>query len=173
MENQTDELYLPKEQAAQRLELSVRRVMELVKEKKIRRKRVVDPRTGRKASVLLAADVARLRERRPAAIEDGGAVAVIDPQPPVPQRQVALLGEAAALPPHPLPWFTLDEAAEHTGLSAQDLEDMILAGELAARRVRARHGVHGRWRVHRSDFESLRGVQYPVVKTAQAKSAVV
>jgi excisionase family DNA binding protein len=130
--------YLTKEIAAKRLDLSVRRVLELRAAGKIRSSRQIDPATQREQLVLLASDVNRL-------VTDAA--------------NVRMAREKLALPPTeppPLrPWMTAAEAADYSGLPAGFLVRAIEAGELVALDVGVRPG--GRYRIRRTDLDALSG----------------
>jgi excisionase family DNA binding protein len=142
--------YLTKEIAAQRLHLSVRRVLELSARGMIKRRSMTDPATKRRQTVFLAQDVDR-------AVVDGN------------KRLVAYRGgavgaiEAAAVPP-PQPvsalpavpdrlWLTMEEAANYSGLPASFLLQMIEDRRLPALDVGVRPG--GRYRVARRDIDAI------------------
>ena len=130
--------YLTKEIAAKRLGLSVRRVLELRTDGKIRSSRQIDPATEREQVVLLASDVNRL-------VTDAA--------------NVRLAREKLALPPTeapaPRPWMTAAEAADYSGLPAGFLVRAIETGELAALDVGVRPG--GKYRIRRVDLDALSG----------------
>jgi hypothetical protein len=126
---------LTKDIAAARLNISVRRLMEISSEGKIRRHKVFDPTIGRETTMFAAADVDKLiRELTPAPAPEF---------PPMPESV------------KPRPWVNLETAAEITGLSARLLVGLIQAGKLAA--LDEHTPGHSRWRVHRRDLEAIAG----------------
>jgi excisionase family DNA binding protein len=138
--------FVSKEIAAERLGLSVRRVLELSASGVLKRRQVLDPVTKRRQTVFASADVHR-------AVMDGK------------QRLVAYrggAGEVAALPPvqeisapsPDRPWLTVDEAAGYSGLPASFLLGMIEERRLGALDVGVRPG--GRYRVSRRDVDAIK-----------------
>jgi excisionase family DNA binding protein len=140
--------FISKEIAAQRLGLSVRRVLELSANGAMRRRQVTDPVTKRRQTVFSAAEVHR-------AVMDGK------------QRLVAYrggAGEVAALPPVQAlpapspapdrPWLTVDEAADYSGLPGTYLLRMIEERRLGALDVGVRPG--GRYRIARRDVDAIK-----------------
>jgi excisionase family DNA binding protein len=140
--------FVSKEIAAERLGLSVRRVLELSASGVLKRRQVLDPVTKRRQTVFASADVHR-------AVMDGK------------QRLVAYrggAGEVAALPPvqeisapspaPDRPWLTVDEAAGYSGLPASFLLGMIEERRLGALDVGVRPG--GRYRVARRDVDAIK-----------------
>ena len=117
--------YVSKTAAAERLGLSVRRVIELAASGLIKRGYVRDPVTKRWQTAFLAADVARVIENRRG----------IAPQAPDP------------------PWLTLEEAAVYSGLPGDYLELQIRAGRLGALDVSV--GPAGGYRVARRDLDAI------------------
>jgi excisionase family DNA binding protein len=144
--------YISKQIAAQRLGLSVRRVLELSNAGSIRRRQVTDPVTKRRQTVLLARDVQRVvadGQKRLFAFRGGaagaGEVAALPPiQPPL----------QAPAPPPDRPWLTVDEAANYSGLPATFLLRMVEEKRLAALDVGVRAG--GRYRVSRRDVDAIK-----------------
>jgi len=149
--------YLSKQIAAQRLGLSVRRVLELSSAGKIRRTREVDPATGRENTVLLAADVARLTRNAVNAVNgvfpaSGGAAEVRLARPNLALPPIE--------PPAPRLWMTAAEAAEYSGLPASFLVHAIDTGALLALDVGVRPG--GRYRIRRADIDAMEGQKLAV-----------
>ena len=138
--------YVSKQIAAERLGLSVRRVLELSLSGAIKRRQVLDPVTKRRQTVFAAQDIQR-------AVAEGKRL--------VPVRGAA--GEVAAVPPvqatpAPLqvsdrPWLTVEEAADYSGLPASFLLGMVEGGRLPALDVGVRPG--GRYRIARRDVDAI------------------
>lgn len=133
----TPEQYLSKELAAKRLNMSVRRIMELSQNGRLERFKRPDPVTGRETTIFAVADVERLKDEL-----TPKALAVV----PTPPRAVT---------PVLRPWLTLAEAAEYSGLPAAILRDLIEGGKLRALDVGVRPG--GRYRVRRADLDGIQG----------------
>jgi excisionase family DNA binding protein len=134
---------LTKEIAAERLNLSVRRLMEISAEGKLTRHREFDPSTRREAVMFDAAEVAALVEEwtpkslvvRPLELPPGNGEAE-----PADRDQGRL-------------WLTIAEAADYTGLPASFLHRLVDERRLPAFDVGVRPG--GRLRVKRADLEML------------------
>jgi excisionase family DNA binding protein len=126
--------YLSKAIAAERLKISVRRLMEVSEAGKLKRYWEYDPATRRKTTMFRASDVSRL-------------VAEMTPK---------AIGPASE-PAPPRPWLNLDESAEYSGLPASVLRDLVAGGHLPALDVGVRPG--GRFRVRRADLDALEGVR--------------
>lgn len=140
--------FLDKALAAQRLGLSVRRVLELSNIGKLGRKRVINHQTGRHQVVISAADVERmLAEQRAAPAPDSQALALRAPEPPAVLKL----------------WLTLEQAEDYSGLPASVLLMLIHYGDLRARDVGVRPG--GRWRVRKVDLDALEGEVYSIAQT--------
>jgi hypothetical protein len=146
--------YVTKEIAAELLNLSPRRVLELADEGKIRRHETYNPATKRRQTVLSAEDVKRLAGER-----TGTAVVPIAASSPQLAASSHLASRAEAPPVFDLDalWLSLDAAEVYSGLPADHLAGAIEAGELPARDVGIRRGVRGRWRVRRQDLDNLQG----------------
>ena len=144
---------LTKHLAAERLGLSVRRVMELSNDGTFTRHRAFDPETKREAVMFDADEVEAFK-----------ATASVTPAPYDPARGLVRLqlDEAArrdeaddAAADDGRPWLTLAGAAEYSGLPASILQAMVETGELAALDVGVRPGGH--WRVRRLDLDAIEG----------------
>ena len=157
---------LTKAVAADRLGLSVRRLMELSADddSPLRRVREIDPATKREAVMFWADEIEAFK--RELAIRPAPGVAAPDrPRLSIgePARPRLLIGEPAAAPALELepagdrlrPWLTLAESADYSGLPASILRAMIEAGELPALDVGPRPGGH--WRVRRLDLDAIEG----------------
>ena len=139
--------YLNKDLSAKRSGLSVRRLLELANKGAIRKKHMRDPQSKRQIAVFAAEDLDRLNSGE------------------YPQTGVALTtrkvsGAALSQPsPHPsareIPWLTLAEAAEFSGLPESFLLSLVTAGRLPALDVGVRPG--GRYRVSRRDIGAIEG----------------
>ena len=110
IERQRQSEYMSKAAAAERLGLSVRRVLELSLSGAIRRRQVTDPVTKRRQTVFLAADLERL-------IEDKR------------QRAAALAPNPDA--PRPADCMSRSEAAERLGLSVRRVLELSARGLFA------------------------------------------
>jgi len=141
--------FISKEIAAKRLNLSVRRVLELSNMGAIRSNHVMDPTTKRRQTVLLARDVQRVAidgQKRLVAYRGGAAEAAALPpvQPPL----------QLPAPPADRPWLTVDEAANYSGLPARFLLSLIEQRRLGALDVGVRPG--GRFRIARRDVDAIK-----------------
>jgi|SRR5882672_1413496 len=144
--------YLSKRAAADLLKLSVRRVMELSTEGKLKRYRRFDSETRRQTAVFRADDVARLASEWAAQAEPLlNAADLPIGLPPAPRA----LPAPSAMPSAPRAWLTFDESAGYSGLPASVLRDLVAAGRLPALDVGVRPG--GRYRVRRNDLDALEG----------------
>jgi excisionase family DNA binding protein len=149
----SDDIFIPKEAAAKRLGLSVRRMLDYAQRGYIRRRASVDPANHRRITVVSEADILKLKAELA-----GGA-----PMPAASDASTALTfrppGElvpiAAPVAIAPRAWLTVAEAAEVSGLPASHLLAAIQSEELPARDVGVRPG--GRYRVKRSDLDELAG----------------
>ena len=139
--------YVSKEIAADRLGLSVRRVLELSARGLLKRRTVRDPVTKREQTVFLAADVDRVidGQRRAVAYRVGAAEVAALPPPPA----------SSAPPPPNTTWLTLEEAAAYCGLPVSYIQKQIDAGCLTFIDVGPRPG--GRYRVTRRDLDMISG----------------
>lgn len=136
--------YVSKEIAAQRLGLSIRRVLELSDQGQITRSKLMNHETGRRQVALLESDVDRLYTQRQG-------VAVLPPQSATENKAPA----TAALLSQP--WITLEDAETYTGLPASFLQSLIDEGTLPACNVGVRPG--GRWRVKKGDLDAIEGTR--------------
>jgi excisionase family DNA binding protein len=142
---------LTKHLAAERLKISVRRLMELSAEGQIKRHRAVDPATKREAVMFAAADVEKLQQvwnsvpgaRAPLAL-------------PAPAGAIAAEAEPEEDYDAPLrPWLTILQASEYSGLPASILLRFVESGRLPALDVGVRPGGH--WRVRQIDVDAIEG----------------
>jgi excisionase family DNA binding protein len=140
---------LTKQIAADRLGLSVRRIMEFSAEGRFTRHRAFDPETKREA-IMFDADEIEAYAREAATTPAPGALIV--------QRRPTLdaydVDDAAAIGAGRL-WLTLAEAADYSGLPASILQAMVEVGELAALDVGVRPGGH--LRIRRRDLDAIEG----------------
>lgn len=141
---------ITKQIAADRLELSVRRIMEFSAEGRFTRHRALDPDTKREGIMFDAAEIEAYR--REAAMKPA----------PFAERPRLLIeapaddsSDADAAADDGKPWLTIAGAAEYSGLPASHLLAAIDAGELAARDVGVRPGGH--LRVRRLDLDAIEG----------------
>jgi excisionase family DNA binding protein len=149
---------LTKQIAADRLELSVRRIIELSAAGVFTRHREFDPATKREAIMFDAAEIEAYR-RNAAATPAPGALTVSGAfgrpsRLPLDDYDIDDDADAGAY----RLWLTLAEAAKYSGLPASILHAMIDAGELAAIDVGVRPGGH--WRVRRFDVDAIEGRRY-------------
>ena len=140
---------LTKQVAADRLNLSVRRLMELAAEGKFTRHRAYDPETKREAIMFDAAEIQAIADRKEYNVPASSTAVAVRP------RVVEVDGEPAA-PAVLRPWLTLAEAADYSGLPATILFGLIQTGELRARDVGVRPG--GRWRIRKLDLDAIEGI---------------
>jgi len=143
---------LTKQIAADRLELSVRRIIELSAPEVglFTRHRAFDPETKREAIMFDAAEIEAYR--RDAATKPApGALAVRPSRLPLDDYDIDDAADTGA----GRLWLTLAEAAAYSGLPASHLLAEINSGELAARDVGVRPGGH--WRVRRLDLDAIEG----------------
>lgn len=165
---------LTKQVAADRLNLSVRRLQELAAAGKFTRHRRFDPETKREVFMFDAAEVQAMADLKeynvvpaPAASDRKfvdsrpidyraadaaarvNALAVRERRPPLDEYD---LDDAAVV----RPWLTIAGAADYSGLPASYLLGLIAAGELKARNVGPRPG--GRWRVAKRELDAIEGV---------------
>ncbi len=151
--------WLTKYEAAERLNLSDRRVLVLAKAGRLDKKSERDA-SGQMAVMINAGSVERyLYELEHPELQGASGETGVSAARPA---QPALLGASGATgaPPTHLarltrPWMTVDEAAEDQGLPANFLLKLIESGKLRALDVGVRPG--GRYRVCRKDLEELRG----------------
>lgn len=144
---------LTKQLAADRLNLSVRRLMELSADDAeggaiLTRHRAFDPETKREAFMFAASEVEALKKKW-AATPAPGAVAVR------PRIELDADDNEPAVSNNFRLWLTLSEAAEYSGLPASILQAMIESGELRALNVGVRPGGH--WRVRKADVDAVEG----------------
>jgi hypothetical protein len=146
-----------KEEAAERLGLSERRVLEYIQSGALRAEQRYNSTTKAWGSWVHAGDVERLRDER----------ATPRAKKPAPTKEIAIrkketaLGatgpaiSAAGAPATGRAWLTLDEGEAYTGLPAAFLLRLIRSSALRALDVGVRAG--GRLRVKRSDLDSIGG----------------
>jgi hypothetical protein len=134
-----------KQIAAKYLNLSVRQLMEISLNGRLKRHKQFDPGTRREAAMFLRADIEALkREWTPA---PDSQLAIV--------RPVALAPEAAAPPAAPQHWVTLAEAAGVSGLPAAVLLRLVRDERLPAIDCGPRAG--GRYRVRRDALGAIGG----------------
>jgi hypothetical protein len=143
--------YLSKAVAAERLGLSVRRLMELADQRGVPKYRQFDPQTRRQAATFASADIARLKAEWAPKIAPAAAIP--------PSKSAAVVPAAAATPSPvqngPRPWLDIAQASQYSGLPAAAIRDLIRRGKLRALDVGVRPG--GRYRVKLSDLSALEG----------------
>jgi excisionase family DNA binding protein len=148
---------LTKQIAAERLGLSVRRVMELSNDGTFTRHRAFDPDTKREAVMFDADEVEKFKasaSATPAPYDPSRGLAV-RPRLPLDEYDIDDGDELHDLRGAGRLWLTLAEAAEYSGLPASILQAMVEVGELAALDVGVRPGGH--WRVRRLDLDAIEG----------------
>lgn len=145
---------LTKQLAAQRLDMSVRRLMEISAEGQITRHRAIDPKTRREAVMFDAREVDQMKQAM-----NGRPVPLA--LPPGPPMSAALAAAAELEEDYDAPmrlWVTIAQAAEYTGLPASTITRLIDAGKLKALDVGVRPGGH--WRVRKADLEAIEGERH-------------
>ncbi len=188
MTRRSNELYLTKEQAAQVLgtaatddkpaePLSMRRVMDFAHDGaeyepgRIRRVRQQDPKTLRKVTMLMAADVHKLikqRQARSAVLAAIGAGQTALPAvralaAPAASGETSLErvydAPPAPLAPEAADWLTAEEAEQRTRgrVPADKWEQLAAKGIIDAEDVGIRRGVRGRFRFHVDVVDGYRG----------------
>ena len=168
--------WISKEQAAERLELSVRSVLAMAAAGKIQRKLEVDPENHQRTTRLLAADIERLAKERTEPIvrmpqsqdtADRPTVPATTREPNNLRALASLLGPLAAVTSTPsVPhWLTVDAAAERLGFSRATILRLIHAGQLPAiedepiRDEGQRAKAGSKWRICEQDLVTLRGIR--------------
>jgi len=142
--------YITKDIAARRSGRSVRRLLELAANGRIRKRVIKDAGNGNRAlAVFHAGDIAALaRGENPPATS-------LQISNPVRPGAALPHGEETANPAAPRLWLTIAEAANYSGLPASFLLHMITCKKLLALDVGPRPG--GRWRIARRDLEAFAG----------------
>ena len=155
--------YLTKEVAAKQSGRSVRRLLELAKEGKIRKTIIRDPaNNNRELAMFDARDIAKLaliplggaEFRLPGlpAPRPGPLATALAPAPRPQPKPVAPVIPPTAPPPL-RPWLTLDEAEAYSGLPAGFLRRLIRENRLPAFDTGPRPD--GKWRIARRDLDAL------------------
>ena len=175
--------FIGKDEAAQRLGISVRSFQALVASGKIERKLERDPATNQNVARYRAGDVERVayqRQHPEESPQPAQGTADMAPQSPARGQNGHILTEllrhfalatpsASSFQPHHKAWLTLEEAAEYCGLSRGLLLRLVRRGKLPAFQdqpiklpgeKRAKAG--SSWRVCRRDLDSLRGILAPM-----------
>jgi len=170
----TEVEWISKAQAAERLDLSPRRVLELAKQGKLQSSRVIQPTTGQPVIVIHAGSVEHYRDKLSAPLVWGDAArepCANGTQTHVPDaarepcanrtgtHALPTIGEilgviSRATRPRYALWLTLDQAADYSGLPAAILRAWVQSGKLAALDVGRRRG--GRYRLSRRDLDGIR-----------------
>ena len=151
--------WISKEEAAARLELSARRILELAKQGKIRSNRIISTATGQPVVVIHAGSVERYRDKLGDPLIGGDAACEPHAKGIATTRLTErAIGEMLDAVSHAIRtryglWLTLDQAADYSGLPAQILRDMVVAGKLEAMDVGRRRG--GKWRIRRLSLERI------------------
>jgi len=172
--------WIRKKEAAARLNVTPRAVLDMVNSGKIKKVSKRDPVSHQTIAWFSAGDVERVAYERtnppekPAPPEKPPQA-----QAPATRRQentvdaLALLRSLMTVTPPPMlpqpkKWLTLEEAEEYIGLPRSELREMILAGKLLALDCGRRKG--GSFRVRPQDLEAIRGenlhLVYRTVPTA-------
>ena len=164
--------WLTKEQAAEKLHRSSRRVIDLVEKGLIRGRKITIGPSGRPILEVHGADVAAQAEKGQVprlATEAGKALAPLQALLPLLQRppEVPLTSRD--------PLMTLQDGAAYIGSTPEDLLDAVRTGELAvrwARGTKQKHGQMDRCRVTRSALDAwAKGV--PLATGELVRAAVV
>jgi hypothetical protein len=161
--------WLDKHEAARALKMSTRSILLMASKGEIQSKRERDPESNQLVVKLHAGDIERVRYKRDHPPEKAAQpVKMQAVQTSRGNDQAAATHALAAIAeriagsngavPQPL-WLTLEQAEAFAGLPADYLETTIATGELPARDVGIRKGVHGRWRIRRADLEALKGLR--------------
>lgn len=157
--------WINKADAAARLKVSERHVLFLASRQKIESRKVQNGARGQAVIQLLAADVERYAYERDHPEDKPAETAIARlPKPETARAELSpelvRMLELGFLPmksdaSHIVPWVTVDEAAEFSGLPASAIRTLIQCGELPAIDCGPRKG--GKWRIKRVDLEKLEG----------------
>jgi len=160
MNRQTE--YLNKELAATRSGLSVRRLLELASNGRIRKRHFKDPKSKRIIAVFHTADLDKLKS---GSVGDTKYRSVPDTRvmrfpsseasPHIASSEALPHSDSASVISPTRPWMTLAEAGEYSGLPSSFITRLIEAGKLPGLDVGVRPG--GRWRVAKRDLDALKG----------------
>jgi|SRR5215471_11342356 len=177
--NVTQIEWISKEEAAERLELSPRRILELAKQGKLKSSRIVSTATGKPVVVIHAGSVERYRDKLSDPLIGGDAACEPHAEDAARDSHAngaargphakaiagtrlteRAIGEMLAAVSHAVRtryalWLTVDEAADYAGLPKRFLRDMVLTGQLEVLEVGRCRG--GRWRLSRRDLEAIHG----------------
>jgi helix-turn-helix protein len=144
--------WIDKHEAAKRLGVSTRHLLDLAKEHGVRSERRRETKNGQMCTMLNAVDIEKLAYEREHPEVTRAAMA----------RQVESLPhwrlpdgfpiEGPGLPRSLKPWLTLAEAEEYSGLPASVILKMAKSMQITAIDCGPRKG--GRWRVRKSDLDS-------------------
>jgi excisionase family DNA binding protein len=153
--------WLSKDEAAKRLNISTRRVLEYASAGALQSTKFRNPATHHWQVKLHAGDVEKLRDERmlPQTAAARGRLALTTSTP----NETGLAKHAAevAARSSPRPWLTLHQAEEYTGLPESALLALIGSGALPALDVGVRPG--GKWRVKRTDLDGIEGRRFTPV----------
>lgn len=159
--------WVDKLEASVRLNVSERRIEQLVTSRKLVARKIPNPKGGRDQMQIQAGSLERYMAQKHAERVTGSTALV--KQSLAIQELHAKESEAEIAPSV---WLTLEQAAAYVrGLTAFDLLDMIQAGHLPAwlaRGTREKHGWIDRYRVKKTDLEALAGVRVERAQTAGA-----
>lgn len=155
--------WLTKAEAAKRLDVSERRILEFAQAGVLESAKQRDPASGQMATVIHAGAVERFKDQRdqprPAEPRDPQAVAVHRAAVKKPAEPGGIAPPQTAAQPAPLcAWLTLEQAETYTGLPASELLSYIKVGNLLALDVGVRPG--GRYRVKRADLDAIEGMRF-------------
>lgn len=156
--------WINKNEAAERLKLSTRAVLDAASKGKIRSEKQRDTKTRQLAVMLNAADVERYAYEREHPEESQANSAVPARRMPGGSDRLVPAGSSIMMdwidlnvkPKHLHPWLTIQEASDYSGLPKSTIEKLIHAGQLKAIDCGPRPG--GKYRIKRIDLDALEGM---------------
>jgi len=146
--------WLTKKITANRLDLTVEGVRNLVRNGTLRTKRQRNPESNQVVTLIHEGDVERERWRRKHPDEIAG-----KPNPS-PQAALPAPEESEEEAVEGSPWLSLTDAGKRIGLSAACVKRYVLNGALRSVDV---GGDAPRFRVHRDELDAFRGTRYEVL----------
>lgn len=158
----TTEAYIEKNIAASMLGLKPRRTLELCTLGLIRKRESYNPKTKRRQTLLLEADVRREAARRQIAARANGAMTrasdyqAAEPSHPEEDTAPPPRGELIPATLHEFRWLTLREASAYSGLPVPVLHRLVRHGGVRVIDC-GRHCRGGRFRIQRCELDGLRG----------------
>lgn len=156
--------WIGKNEAAERLNLSTRAVLDAASKGKIRSEKQRDTKTRQMAVMLNAADVERYAYERDHP-EESAPISVVparrlpggsNSQSAEELYQAMYMAELLQRHRVQVPWLNLSEAADYSGLPKSTIEKLIHAQQLKAIDCGPRPG--GKYRIKRSDLDALEGM---------------